>query len=114
MQPPMLEASIRQQLRYVKTDGRVDLRGSPAFLIVGPQRTGTTWLHANLRFHPQVFLSEPKELFFFSRLKTPEHPKFQSNDLGWYLRCFRDPWSRRVAKTAICWWQSRALYRPRV
>jgi len=114
MQTRVIGDHIRRQLRYVAANGVADLARFPDFLIVGPQRTGTTWLHANLRYHPQVFLSEPKELFFFSRLKTPEHPKFQSNDLGWYLRFFRDPLWRRLAKTGICLWQSRALYRPRV
>ena len=114
MQPRVLDDAVRRQLRYVAANGVRELSRFPDFLIVGPQRTGTTWLHANLRYHPQIFLAEPKELFFFSRLKTPEHPKFQSNDLGWYLRFFRDPLWRRLAKTGICLWQSRALYRPRV
>lgn len=111
----VIDASVLQRLRHVKVaNPRLDLARFPDFLIVGPQRTGTTWLHANLRFHPQIFLSEPKELFFFSRLKTPEHPKFQSNDLGWYLRFFRDPAWRWLVKTALCLRQNRALYRPRV
>jgi len=40
----------------------------PDFLILGPQRTGTTWLSENLRYHPQVFISYPKEIYFLSRL----------------------------------------------
>ncbi|MEO1450615.1 MAG: sulfotransferase, partial [Bacteroidota bacterium] len=40
----------------------------PDFLIVGPQRTGTTWLEANLRRHPEIFTAYPKEIYFFSRL----------------------------------------------
>jgi len=110
-----MDEALRQKLRHVKVaDGAIDLSRFPDFLIVGPQRTGTTWLHANLRFHPQIFLSEPKELFFFSRLKTPEHPKFQSNDLGWYLRFFRDPPRQWLVKVAMCLRQSRAWYRPRI
>ena len=50
-------------------------RPLPDFLIIGPQRTGTTWLHAHLRFHPQIFLSEPKELYFFSSLEQRD-PSF--------------------------------------
>ena len=86
----------------------------PDFVAVGPQRTGTTWLHANLRYHPEIFLSEPKELFFFSRLKTPDSPKFQSNDLAWYLQFFHDPAWRFALKTTISLWKYRRLYRPRV
>lgn len=74
----------------------------PDFLIVGPQRTGTTWLHANLREHPEVFLAEPKELFFFSRLKTPQHPRFESDELDWYLSFFHDPMLRWLYKQWHC------------
>lgn len=42
----------------------------PDFLILGPQRTGTTWLSENMRLHPEIFLSIPKELYFFNRLKS--------------------------------------------
>jgi len=34
----------------------------PAFLGIGAQKAGTTWLHANLAEHPAVFLPEVKEL----------------------------------------------------
>jgi Sulfotransferase domain len=94
------------------SDPFVELRRFPDFLIAGPQRTGTTWLHAQLRFHPQIFLSEPKELFFFSRLQDHASPKFQSDDLVWYLRFFRDPLWRYLLKTGICLWKYRQLYRP--
>lgn len=111
-----LDEATRAKLRYVKVGrSEIDLSFFPDFLIAGPQRTGTTWLHANLRFHPQVYLAEPKELFFFSRLKTPDHPRFQSDRLEWYLKFFRrEPLWRRLAKTAICLCRSRALYRPRL
>jgi len=107
--------TVVDQLRYVKVaDAALSLEHFPDFLIAGPQRTGTTWLHANLRYHPEIFLSEPKELFFFSRLKTPESPTFQSNDLAWYLQFFRDPAWRHFLKSAITLWKYRQLYRPRV
>jgi hypothetical protein len=107
--------SAADTLRYVKVSNPApSLERFPDFLIAGPQRTGTTWLHAHLRYHPEIFLSEPKELFFFSRLKTPEHPKFRSNDLAWYLQFFRDPPWRYALKTAITLWKYRRLYHPRV
>ena len=103
------------QLRYVKLPaGEVDLSYFPDFLVIGPQRTGTTWLHAHLRDHPGIMLSEPKELFFFSRLKVPNSPKFQSSDLAWYLRFFREaPW-RRIWKDARCRRRFGEPYRPLV
>jgi hypothetical protein len=110
----VLDDATRRRLRYVKTAGASDLAGFPDFLIVGPQRTGTTWLHAHLRYHPEIFLAEPKELFFFSRLKPPGHPKFQSDELEWYLRFFRDPAWRWLGKNAISLWRQRRLYHPRV
>jgi hypothetical protein len=108
----VLAPEIRARLRYVRTDGSEDLSLFPDFLIVGPQRTGTTWLHAHLRFHPQIMLSEPKEIFFFSRLKNPQHPRFESAELSWYLRHFREPLARRLAKSAVTLRRCREPYRP--
>lgn len=95
-------------------DGQVDLARFPDFLIVGPQRTGTTWIHESLRDHPDVSWPRLKEIFFFSRLKSPNDPKFQSADLEWYLRQFRDPLWFRAVKMALSLRASGAPYRPRV
>lgn len=108
----MLAREVRSKLRYVRAEGSEDLALFPDFLIVGPQRTGTTWLHAHLRFHPQILLSEPKEIFFFNRLKSRDHPRFESADLSWYLSHFSEPWPRRLAKTALCLWRCREIYHP--
>ena len=58
----------------------------PDFLIIGPQRTGTTWLVANLRYHPELQMSYPKELYFFNRLKLKEN-KYSRHyyDFRWHL-----------------------------
>lgn len=37
----------------------------PGFLGIGSQKSGTTWLHANLARHPDIFLPEDKELHYF-------------------------------------------------
>jgi hypothetical protein len=66
MNAVVVSEAVRARLRFVRARGDEDLSRFPDFLIIGPQRTGTTWLHAHLRFHPQIFLSEPKELYFFS------------------------------------------------
>jgi hypothetical protein len=39
----------------------------PNLLIIGAQKSGTTWLHSQLREHPEVFLSKKKELEFFTK-----------------------------------------------
>lgn len=108
----MISEAVRSRLRYVRVSGNEDLTRFPDFLIIGPQRTGTTWLHAHLRFHPQIFLSEPKELYFFSSLATRDPKRFVSDRLDWYLRYFREPLWLRAAKTAICLRRYRELYRP--
>jgi hypothetical protein len=56
-------------------DGRV-----PNFMIAGEQKAGTSYLHLNLRHHPQVFMTRLKEPLFFSS------PKFDWNNLPSYLR----------------------------
>ncbi|MEO1291256.1 MAG: sulfotransferase [Pseudomonadota bacterium] len=61
----------------------------PDFFIAGPQRTGTSWLNANLKFHPALQMSEPKELHFFNYLDRKDFPKFKSDELDWYLDFFR-------------------------
>jgi hypothetical protein len=39
----------------------------PDFLGIGAQKSGTTWLHSNLRAHPDAFLPEPKEVHYFDQ-----------------------------------------------
>jgi hypothetical protein len=111
----MLSETARRRLNYVQASSAdADLHLFPDFLIIGPQRTGSTWLHANLREHPQVMLAEPKELFFFSRLATPDHPGFRSADLNHYLSFFRETRGRIVLKHLHCLWRYGEGYRPLV
>ena len=37
----------------------------PDFLGIGAQKSGTSWLAKNLRHHPDIFISEEKELHYF-------------------------------------------------
>ena len=50
------EASRRRAIAAAGSASR------PAFLGIGAQKSGTTWLHANLAAHPRIFLPEAKEL----------------------------------------------------
>ncbi len=43
----------------------------PTFLGIGAQKTGTTWLYAMLRLHPDIGMPEQKELHFWDR-QEPE------------------------------------------
>lgn len=45
-------------------------RRLPDFLIIGAQRSGTSWLNKNLSFHPEIWLSPIKELHFFDSYKS--------------------------------------------
>jgi hypothetical protein len=49
------------------TAARSSGRRIPDFFIVGHAKCGTTALYEMLRRHPQVFMSEPKEPWFFAR-----------------------------------------------
>jgi hypothetical protein len=53
----------------------------PNFLHIGPGKSGSSWLHETLALHPEVYLSEAKDLYFFSR--------YYDRGLGWYRKQFR-------------------------
>ncbi|HEY7031521.1 MAG TPA: sulfotransferase domain-containing protein [Thermomicrobiales bacterium] len=55
-------------------------RRSPNFLFIGPDKSGSTWLYEVLKWHPQVFVSRAKELFYF------DHYFHLGED--WYLAHF--------------------------
>ncbi|MFN3651446.1 MAG: sulfotransferase family protein [Armatimonadota bacterium] len=52
----------------------------PHFLGIGAQKAGTSWLDRNLRYHPELFLPEEKELHYFDR--------HWGRSLRWYARWF--------------------------
>ena len=66
---------MRKHLRY------------PDFLCIGAQKAGTSWLHRNLRPHPQLWLPPVKELHYFDSL-WKLHPSIP------------DVWSRRWSRRA--------------
>lgn len=42
-------------------------RTLPNFICIGIQKAGTSWLYSMLKQHPEVLVSEPKELHYFNR-----------------------------------------------
>ena len=52
---------------------------SPAFLGIGMQKAGTSWLHHQLSGHPDLWLPAHKELHFFDGLLNPEWDKRRRN-----------------------------------
>lgn len=91
-----------------------DLSRFPDFLIIGPQRTGTTWLYHNLRQHPNIFLTDVKETYYFSTLGQPDHVHYRFPYLEDYLELFRERLWRRIKKNYDALRKASCFYRPRV
>ena len=53
----------------------------PNFLHIGPSKSGSTWLHEVLIGHPEVYLTQAKDLYFFNR--------YYDRGPGWYRSQFR-------------------------
>ena len=56
----------------------------PNFIIGGVQKGGTSWMYRTLKRHPQIFMSEQKELDFFWK------ESLYGKGLDWYREHFRD------------------------
>jgi len=62
----------------------------PNFLVIGVEKGGTTWLHTQLKNHPEIFLPATKEVHFFNKYNSNfvEHNYFQSG-IEWYAEFFK-------------------------
>lgn len=58
----------------------MNTRRLPTFLFIGPDKTGSSWIFEYLRRHPQCFVPECKDLYFFDQ----EYHR----GIDWYLRFF--------------------------
>ena len=59
----------------------------PDFLIIGAQKSGTTWLWNEMRQHPDIFMPDRKELHYFS---NDGQIKFNdANSMDWYQSHFK-------------------------
>jgi len=80
------------QLNHVPVDGlKVRQYYFPDFLVIGPQRTGSTWLHRNIDLHPEIFLSPRKETHYFNgvgRDVSEIHGNLASQRFDLYSRDF--------------------------
>lgn len=70
----------------------------PNFLVIGAEKAGTTWLYDVLRRHPDVFLSDTKELCYFNRrdsnLRMSDY--FCRLDRSWYEDFFSEHKGQRA------------------
>lgn len=75
----------------------------PNFFIVGAAKCGTTSLHDYLSQHPQVFMSDPKEPYYFGRdLRCAAHCSVL--DEGEYLKLFANAGRADVIGEASVWY----------
>lgn len=51
------------------------------FIHIGPGKSGSTWLHEVLISHPEIYFTEAKDLYFFTR--------YYDRGLDWYSAQFR-------------------------
>lgn len=100
--------NVRQRTR------QPDLSLFPNLLYLGPQRTGSTWLHSNLSRHPEVHLHRDKETFYFSTLGRPEAPRYRFDYLEDYLASFREGPLELVLKNYHALRRCGSFYQPKV
>jgi hypothetical protein len=103
----------KTSLRVVPNHGG-ELVGFPDFFCIGPQRTGSTWLHANLVRHPEILMHRDKETFFFSTIGEPSAPRFRYSSLEDYLESFRDTPGEWILKNYHALRRSGRFYSPRI
>lgn len=65
---------------------------SPNFLVIGAEKSGTTWLYNKLRQHPEIYLPLTKECHFFNKFNSNLDVRDNYNKLGWewYGRFFNE------------------------
>ena len=64
------------------------------FLHIGPGKSGSTWLHEVLTLHPQVYLTEAKDLYFFSR--------YYDRGADWYHAQFHGAGPEHTVVGEVC------------
>ncbi len=96
LKPETLSAEVCAQLELIQAKPGADLSRFPDFLILGPQRTGTSWLNSHLKVHPEIFLPKEKETYFFSTLLEPEKQKFEYPRLEDYTGMAMTEGTRRL------------------
>jgi ATP-binding cassette subfamily B protein len=89
---------------------------TPDFFIVGAPKSGTTALYEMLREHPQIFMPDCKELWFFAdelHVRTPPRPEGTPQTLDEYLSWFTpaQPGQRAGEATALYLWSQTAARR---
>ncbi len=66
----------------------------PNFLHIGPPKAGSSWLHEVLARHPNIFMTEAKELYFFDR--------YFDRGLPWYEAQFNNAGPEHNVVGEVC------------
>lgn len=72
---------------------REAVNGLPDFLYIGPDKSGSTWLYNVLSSHPQCFVPEAKDIYYFD--------KYYARGEDWYRGFFRHAPGRVIARGEI-------------
>lgn len=88
----------------------------PHFVCIGAPKAGTTWLYANLRRHPQIWLPPIKEIHFWDRPRTPYlldmiHPSPRRRFL--FRRWLRPAFAAALRRPRELGWLTRFFLLPR-
>ncbi len=72
-----------QELIANDTSIQTSCQKKPNFLCIGAQKAGTTWLHYNLKAHPEIWLPPVKEIHYFDQVYkvTARHGAIQNGRL---------------------------------
>ncbi len=89
---------------------------TPDFFIVGHPKCGTTALYEALRRHPQIYMPDGKEPWFFAdelHVRTPPRPEGTPQTLAEYLSLFAAAGPEQIAgeATALYLWSQTAAAR---
>jgi hypothetical protein len=79
----------------------------PDFLGLGAMKSATTWLYENLRCHPQLYLPDEKEIYFFS-------VHFHDEALRMYAERFRAAAGRMAGEITPDYYSNVSPYRIRL
>jgi hypothetical protein len=89
----------------------------PNFIIIGAQKSGTTWLYKNLELHPEIWLPPEKELHFFDL--PPAMPMYgllfaplKAARAWTWNRMVRD-WGKVSSGEGSAWWYWKYYFLPR-
>ncbi|MDD5275318.1 MAG: sulfotransferase [Methylovulum sp.] len=90
---------------------------TPNFLVIGAQKSGTTWMDRNLRIHPDIWLPPEKEMHYFDLPKNIPFVFFmcapERGDRYWVFNRLKRAYRMASANPSAINWYSRYYFLPR-